>query len=451
MVNRNAARHLLLVVSVLLCFFVYMGYRFLNGTQTAPDPVADSETVSASGDVPPLSLPPSASLRPQDATVITSLIPESEEQLKEILDGWIPSAQGDDLALMPAPGGSSATPFRPPEDVLADVQAHVISGLIPTPPQDAPATASNLPIPREDPFPGQMSPPGAATMSPGSTPAQDTFMPPAGLKPPGSGSSTASSPEDFPSEDNRTDASPFAGTLVPPPPASSSRPSDAGNDAFSPISPTTESPTRPATESGSSIPSYSYQTDGDPEDDQDTVYAAVPESTAPVRPAPTRPTSSTRPSVPTEQPGYGYEEDAGRVTETDSVRIYVVRSGDTLSSIAARELGSASLADNIFLLNRDVIEDPDQLMVGVKIRLPVRDADIAGGDDSEPRASSRRASQGLARNHVVVLGDTLSSIAQQYYGTGSAWRFLYEANKNVVPDPTKMSVGTELVIPPYEE
>ncbi|MCD8350033.1 MAG: LysM peptidoglycan-binding domain-containing protein, partial [Planctomycetaceae bacterium] len=136
----------------------------------------------------------------------------------------------------------------------------------------------------------------------------------------------------------------------------------------------------------------------------------------------------------------------------ESLRIYVVLPGDSLSSIAVRELGSASLAENIFLLNRDVIEDPDHLLAGVKIRLPVRESAIV--DEPAPPDTTtpgRRPSMGLGRTHLVVRGDTLSSIAMQYYGTSAGWRFIYEANRNILPNPNVLAVGNELTIPPYEE
>ena len=42
-------------------------------------------------------------------------------------------------------------------------------------------------------------------------------------------------------------------------------------------------------------------------------------------------------------------------------RIYIDRRGDTLSSIAQRELGDASRWPEIFERNRDVISDPDRI------------------------------------------------------------------------------------------
>jgi tetratricopeptide (TPR) repeat protein len=49
--------------------------------------------------------------------------------------------------------------------------------------------------------------------------------------------------------------------------------------------------------------------------------------------------------------------------------------------------------------------------------------------------------------HVVRPGDTLSSIALQYYGDASAARRIHEANRAVVPDPNKLKVGTTLTLP----
>ncbi len=51
-------------------------------------------------------------------------------------------------------------------------------------------------------------------------------------------------------------------------------------------------------------------------------------------------------------------------------RRHTVKSGDTLGSIAADKLGSASRWSEIFDLNRDDIADPDMLTVGVELRLP---------------------------------------------------------------------------------
>jgi nucleoid-associated protein YgaU len=49
---------------------------------------------------------------------------------------------------------------------------------------------------------------------------------------------------------------------------------------------------------------------------------------------------------------------------------YVVRSGDTLGRIAQRIMGSATRVDALFAANRDVLDSPNDLTVGVELRIP---------------------------------------------------------------------------------
>lgn len=49
---------------------------------------------------------------------------------------------------------------------------------------------------------------------------------------------------------------------------------------------------------------------------------------------------------------------------------YVVKSGDTLSHIAQRYLGNANEYPKIYDLNRDILNDPDKIYPGQKLRIP---------------------------------------------------------------------------------
>lgn len=51
---------------------------------------------------------------------------------------------------------------------------------------------------------------------------------------------------------------------------------------------------------------------------------------------------------------------------------YTVKKGDTLSSIARRELGAAGRWDEILELNSDLLEDETSLQVGMVLKLPAR-------------------------------------------------------------------------------
>ncbi len=54
-----------------------------------------------------------------------------------------------------------------------------------------------------------------------------------------------------------------------------------------------------------------------------------------------------------------------------------------------------------------------------------------------------------AETYEVQSGDTLLSIAQQFYGDTSQWRRIYDANKDTIgPDPDKLKIGMKLTIPP---
>ena len=52
-----------------------------------------------------------------------------------------------------------------------------------------------------------------------------------------------------------------------------------------------------------------------------------------------------------------------------------------------------------------------------------------------------------ARSHVVRPGETLSSIAQQYYGSANEWRKILTANEKTIKDANKIAPGTKLIIP----
>ena len=65
------------------------------------------------------------------------------------------------------------------------------------------------------------------------------------------------------------------------------------------------------------------------------------------------------------------EEDQDSAFEASSdTQYYTIESGDTLWGIAAKFLGNGSKYPEIFEANREVIEDPDKIFVGQKIRIP---------------------------------------------------------------------------------
>lgn len=51
-------------------------------------------------------------------------------------------------------------------------------------------------------------------------------------------------------------------------------------------------------------------------------------------------------------------------------RMYVVKSGDSLSKIAQREYGDANKWRRIFEANQDKIKDPDMIHPGQELKIP---------------------------------------------------------------------------------
>jgi len=67
----------------------------------------------------------------------------------------------------------------------------------------------------------------------------------------------------------------------------------------------------------------------------------------------------------------------------------------------------------------------------------------AGGANLEPQYPDTPAS----RTHTVAEGETLSSIAQQYFGDASSATRIFEANQDKLDNPDLIYPGQELAIP----
>lgn len=66
-------------------------------------------------------------------------------------------------------------------------------------------------------------------------------------------------------------------------------------------------------------------------------------------------------------PDFSNVQSGGSSTAT---KIYVVKSGDSLSKIAKSEYGDAGAWKAIFEANKDQIKDPDLIHPGQKLKIP---------------------------------------------------------------------------------
>ncbi len=65
------------------------------------------------------------------------------------------------------------------------------------------------------------------------------------------------------------------------------------------------------------------------------------------------------------------EEQVMEVLEQANVEYYIIQKGDSLSKIAKKYYGNAMEYPRLFEENREVIEDPDLIYPGQKIRIPL--------------------------------------------------------------------------------
>jgi nucleoid-associated protein YgaU len=136
---------------------------------------------------------------------------------------------------------------------------------------------------------------------------------------------------------------------------------------------------------------------------------------------------------------------------------YTVKSGDTLTKIAAAHLGEGKRWPEILAANPAV--DARSLRLGTVLRLPSRSAganalaaDVAPVAPlpvaAKPKPPSKTPPNSSApRRHVVGKGETLSSLARRYYDDAMKWRKIYDANRSVVKNPKVLPAGVELTIP----
>jgi nucleoid-associated protein YgaU len=109
---------------------------------------------------------------------------------------------------------------------------------------------------------------------------------------------------------------------------------------------------------------------------------------------------------------------------------YTVQPGDTLSGIAQQQLGDATRWPEIFVLNRDVVSDPDKIVPGQVLVLP-------SGPPMHPPP----------RLYTVRRGDSLSRIAQAELNDASRWPEIFDLNRQVITDPDRIFPGQILVLP----
>ena len=64
-----------------------------------------------------------------------------------------------------------------------------------------------------------------------------------------------------------------------------------------------------------------------------------------------------------------------------------------------------------------------------------------------PAAAATTPGPSQEKTHTVAAGDTLTSIAQKYYGDASKWSKVFDANRDTLPTANALQLGQKLKIP----
>lgn len=117
--------------------------------------------------------------------------------------------------------------------------------------------------------------------------------------------------------------------------------------------------------------------------------------------------------------------------------------------IVTRSLGLNRLFDTNLLMALEeykIKEDSDEgfdiivevelkqwKLYGTKVYTPSKTADTTGGQ----KRSDSNANGNSNTSYTIVSGDTLWAIAKKFYGDGSLWKKIYNANSNVIETTAK--------------
>lgn len=114
-------------------------------------------------------------------------------------------------------------------------------------------------------------------------------------------------------------------------------------------------------------------------------------------------------------------------------KVYVVKSGDSLSKIANRY---GRTWQDLWAINRDVVSQPNKIFSGQKLRV------WGATHKNPPVPTAVKAS----RTYIVKPGDNLSEIARRH--GYSSWREIYDVNqKTIGQNPNKIYPGQSLRLP----
>lgn len=133
-------------------------------------------------------------------------------------------------------------------------------------------------------------------------------------------------------------------------------------------------------------------------------------------------------------------------------RTHIVVQNETMQDIARQYYGKTSLWNVVARANPRI--DPLKLREGMTLRIPIDPSNIQGvvdrGDEQEPAQPESNPSDRAVVEYIVQSGDSLSLIAQKFYGSARHADFIYESNKDTLRSKDAIRVGQTLKLPPLD-
>lgn len=144
---------------------------------------------------------------------------------------------------------------------------------------------------------------------------------------------------------------------------------------------------------------------------------------------------------------------------------YTVRGGDTAQRISRRFFGTSDHWQQVMKANPKT--DFQRLRAGMTILVPVNPANVqglstakkpapgeahAGAAPTQSDEAARASTTPAGFTYKVEAGDTLSGLAQRFYGRASAWPAIVASNKELLGDQGQLlRPGITITIPPAPE
>ncbi len=132
---------------------------------------------------------------------------------------------------------------------------------------------------------------------------------------------------------------------------------------------------------------------------------------------------------------------------------YTAKSGDSLWNIAERVYGDGSQYTKILDANKDKISNPNSIYAGQVLVIPSA-SDKASTSNTHTKTTTQNSGNTTTTpepktgtTYTVQSGDSLWNIAEKYYGDGSKYNLIYNANKDKISNPNSIYAGQVLAIP----